>query len=254
MSQERYPVLWIGQVAVVTLPAEIDVTNAEMVREELLARPEPGRGFADRGHEQNELLRFRRSKRPGARIQASQHAARVPCDWSSARRPYSACSRLPGSIAWWTYIPASPRHWRAPGDQSGQWPGQPDNATAKADTDGGALGPPFLERRRRLRGFAGDAGHDRAGDIPEFHIAILRGGPQDGECTSLSAMLPGHDYPERLVNYRPRSQRRTQLLDKGRRERLALWPASARPRHFPRNSRRAVPRPPRTPTPRARTG
>ena len=37
MSQERYPVLWIGQVAVVTLPAEIDVTNADPVRDELLA-------------------------------------------------------------------------------------------------------------------------------------------------------------------------------------------------------------------------
>jgi len=30
-------VLWIGQVAVVTLPAEIDVTLADSVREELLA-------------------------------------------------------------------------------------------------------------------------------------------------------------------------------------------------------------------------
>jgi anti-sigma B factor antagonist len=30
-------VLWIGQVAVVTLPEEIDVTTAELVREELLA-------------------------------------------------------------------------------------------------------------------------------------------------------------------------------------------------------------------------
>ena len=29
--------LWIGQVAVVTLPAEIDVTNANIVREELAA-------------------------------------------------------------------------------------------------------------------------------------------------------------------------------------------------------------------------
>lgn len=37
MSQERYPVLWIGQVAVITLPAEIDVTNADAVREDLLA-------------------------------------------------------------------------------------------------------------------------------------------------------------------------------------------------------------------------
>ena len=37
MSQERYPVLWIGQVAVVTLPVEIDVTNADAIREDLLA-------------------------------------------------------------------------------------------------------------------------------------------------------------------------------------------------------------------------
>ncbi len=37
MSQGRYPVLWIGQVAVVTLPAEIDVTIADTVRDELLA-------------------------------------------------------------------------------------------------------------------------------------------------------------------------------------------------------------------------
>jgi anti-sigma B factor antagonist len=37
VSQEHYPVLWIGQVAVVTLPEEIDVTTAELVREERLA-------------------------------------------------------------------------------------------------------------------------------------------------------------------------------------------------------------------------
>jgi len=37
VSGERYPVLWIGQVSVVTLPAEIDVTNADATRDELLA-------------------------------------------------------------------------------------------------------------------------------------------------------------------------------------------------------------------------
>jgi anti-sigma B factor antagonist len=37
VSQGRYPVVWIGQVAVVTLPAEIDVTIADTVRDELLA-------------------------------------------------------------------------------------------------------------------------------------------------------------------------------------------------------------------------
>ena len=37
MSREHYPVLWIGQTAVVTLPAEIDITNADQVREDLLS-------------------------------------------------------------------------------------------------------------------------------------------------------------------------------------------------------------------------
>ncbi len=37
MSGGHYPVLWIGQVAVVTLPAEVDVTNADQVREDLLS-------------------------------------------------------------------------------------------------------------------------------------------------------------------------------------------------------------------------
>ncbi len=37
MSGEHYPVLWIGRVAVVSLPAEIDITNADQVREDLLS-------------------------------------------------------------------------------------------------------------------------------------------------------------------------------------------------------------------------
>ena len=36
MLNDRYPVLWIGQTAVVTLPAEIDIANADQVREDLL--------------------------------------------------------------------------------------------------------------------------------------------------------------------------------------------------------------------------
>ena len=35
MPAERYPVVWIGRAAVVTLPAEVDLTNADSVREEL---------------------------------------------------------------------------------------------------------------------------------------------------------------------------------------------------------------------------
>ena len=37
MSREHYPVLWIGQTAVVSLPTEIDITNADQVREDLLS-------------------------------------------------------------------------------------------------------------------------------------------------------------------------------------------------------------------------
>src|ERR1700751_924697 len=37
VPQEHYPVLWIGQAAVVTLPEEIDVTNADTVQEDLLS-------------------------------------------------------------------------------------------------------------------------------------------------------------------------------------------------------------------------
>ena len=37
MSREHHPTLWIGQTAVITLPAEIDITNADQVREDLLS-------------------------------------------------------------------------------------------------------------------------------------------------------------------------------------------------------------------------
>jgi anti-sigma B factor antagonist len=37
MSSEHFPVLWIGRTAVVIPPAEIDITNADHVREDLLS-------------------------------------------------------------------------------------------------------------------------------------------------------------------------------------------------------------------------
>jgi anti-sigma B factor antagonist len=37
VAGEHYPVLWIGQTAVVSLPVEIDITIADRVREELLS-------------------------------------------------------------------------------------------------------------------------------------------------------------------------------------------------------------------------
>ncbi len=37
MTAEGYPLRWVGRHGVVTLPAEVDVTNADKVREALLA-------------------------------------------------------------------------------------------------------------------------------------------------------------------------------------------------------------------------
>ena len=37
MAQERFPVVWLSKVAVVTLPVEIDIVNADRVRDDLLS-------------------------------------------------------------------------------------------------------------------------------------------------------------------------------------------------------------------------
>ena len=37
MPQERFPVAWLGEAAMITLPEEIDISNSEQVREELLS-------------------------------------------------------------------------------------------------------------------------------------------------------------------------------------------------------------------------
>lgn len=37
MPQERSPVVWLGTAAVLTLPDEIDISNADQVREDLLS-------------------------------------------------------------------------------------------------------------------------------------------------------------------------------------------------------------------------
>lgn len=37
MPQERFPVTWLGEAAVIKLPEEIDISNADQVRDELLS-------------------------------------------------------------------------------------------------------------------------------------------------------------------------------------------------------------------------
>lgn len=37
MPRERSPVLWVGRTAVISVPAEIDMANADLVRDDLLS-------------------------------------------------------------------------------------------------------------------------------------------------------------------------------------------------------------------------
>jgi anti-sigma B factor antagonist len=37
VPQERFPVAWLGEAAVITLPEEIDISNADQVRDDLLS-------------------------------------------------------------------------------------------------------------------------------------------------------------------------------------------------------------------------
>ena len=92
MSGERYPVLWIGQVAVVTLPGEIDVTNAGTVQDELLAAlnqravlliADMSRtNFCDSSGVSAVVRVFRQATSSGS-----------GCGWSPAPPPSSGCSR-----------------------------------------------------------------------------------------------------------------------------------------------------------------
>jgi anti-sigma B factor antagonist len=140
VSQERYPVLWIGQVAVVTLPTEIDVTNADMVREELLSVLSQGAAlliadlsktsFCDSAGVGALVRTFRRAT-------ASASAMRLVVSTSAVQRVLS----ITGVDRLVDTFPSVAASLAGPGGQSGHGvhgiPAQPDNATAKADTDGG---------------------------------------------------------------------------------------------------------------------
>jgi anti-sigma B factor antagonist len=138
VSQERYPVLWIGQVAVVTLPAEIDVTNADAVREELLAVMDQGAAsliadmsktsFCDSAGVSALVRTFRRAN-------TGASALRLVVSTPAVQRVLSitGVDRL---VDIYPSVTASLAGTHAQAGQSGQAP--PDNAAAKADTHGGA--------------------------------------------------------------------------------------------------------------------
>ena len=136
MSQERYPVLWIGQVAVVTLPVEIDVTNADVVRDSLLSVMDQGAAlliadmsttnFCDSAGVSALVRTFRR-------MSTGTSAMRLVVSTPAVQRVLSitGVDRL---LDVYPSVAASPA---GPDSQSGQ-PDQfqPDNAAASADTDG----------------------------------------------------------------------------------------------------------------------
>ena len=137
MSQERYPVLWIGQVAVVTLPPEIDVTNADMVREELASVLNQGAAlliadlsktsFCDSAGVSALVRTFRQAA-------TSESSMRLVVSTPAVERVLSitGVDRL---LEMFPSVAASLAGPAGQGGQGGQV--QPDTATAKADTDGG---------------------------------------------------------------------------------------------------------------------
>jgi len=135
VSGERYPVLWIGQVSVVTLPAEIDVTNADTTREELLAVLNQGAAmlvadmsktvFCDSSGVSALVRVFRHATTSGAaiRLVVSTPAVRRVLSITGVDRLVDIYPSVAASLA---------------GPKGQADPAWPNGATAKADTDGGA--------------------------------------------------------------------------------------------------------------------
>lgn len=134
MSQERFPALWIGQVAVVTLPAEIDVTNADMIREDLLSVLNQGATllvadlskttFCDSAGVSALVRTFRRASASaaGMRLVVGTPAVQRVLSITGVDRLLDVFPSVAASLAGFH-------------DQGDQVPSE--SATAKADTDGG---------------------------------------------------------------------------------------------------------------------
>ena len=135
MSHERYPALWIGQVAAVTLPAEIDVTNADTVLDELLAALNQGAlllvadlsrtSFCDSSGVSAIVRVFRQAVASGSglRLVVSAPAVQRVLSITGVDRLVDVFPSVGASLA-------------GPYGQPDQ--AQPDSATATADTDGAA--------------------------------------------------------------------------------------------------------------------
>jgi anti-sigma B factor antagonist len=138
MSGEHFPVLWIGQTAVVTLPVEIDITNADQVREDLLSLLNQGAAllvadltkttFCDSAAVSALARTFRRAD-------ASQSEMRLAVTTLAVQRvlALTGVDRLLDVYPSVTSALADPHDSTAQHDRT-----LSENATATADTDGGA--------------------------------------------------------------------------------------------------------------------
>jgi anti-sigma B factor antagonist len=130
-------VLWIGQVAIVTLPAEIDVNNADTVRDDLLSILTRGATllvadlskttFCDSAGVSALVRTFRRAADSGSgmRLVVSTPAVQRVLSITGVDRLVDIFPSVSASLA-------GPQSQAAQGEQS-----HSESATAKADTDGG---------------------------------------------------------------------------------------------------------------------
>lgn len=129
MSGEHYPVLWISRTAVVSLPGEIDITNADQVREDLLSVLNQGAAlliadlskttFCDSAGVSALARSFRRAK-------ASQSGMRLVVSTLAVQRVL-ALTGIDRVLDIYPSVAASLAAWPDSG-----------NAAATVDTDGGA--------------------------------------------------------------------------------------------------------------------
>jgi anti-sigma B factor antagonist len=138
VSGEACPVLWIGRVAVVTLPVEIDVTNADAIREDLLFVLNQGAvllvadmsktTFCDSAGVSALVRTFRRAvaSSSGLRLVVCRPAVHRVLSLTGVDRLVDVFPSVAACLA-------GPYEEVSRGGQ----PGQPESASAKADSDGG---------------------------------------------------------------------------------------------------------------------
>jgi anti-sigma B factor antagonist len=138
VGQELNPVLWIGQIAVVTLPTDIDITNADQVREDLLSVLNQGATlliadlskttFCDSAGVSALVRTFRRADASGSemRLVVTTPAVQRVLSLTGIDRLINIYQNVTVALA-----PAND-----PASQNDATPGE--NAAARADTGGGA--------------------------------------------------------------------------------------------------------------------